>query len=148
MGLDEAWRILIPQGILVNFYPFIAQSHLFTQVASTEQMKAVTALEGMQVNDGYAFKNAVTLRGFELFTEEHITIKSYYTTLLKAMEKILTGRSVKYLSFDQSLNFPISKVIGRFITNQEKPTWFSLGKDENFSLICQIFVKKSHWTKN
>ncbi|PWI49028.1 hypothetical protein CEE45_03690 [Candidatus Heimdallarchaeota archaeon B3_Heim] len=147
-GLGEAWRVLIPRGILVNFYPYISQSQLFTETNTAEQMNAHPIFEGMGFDDGYAFKNAVILRGFELFTEEHITVKSFYHTKIKAMEKILTGRSVKYLRFDQRLNYPISKVIGRFITNQDKPTWFSFGKDENFTLICQIFIKKSHWTKN
>jgi hypothetical protein len=148
VGLDEACRVLIPQGILVNFYPYISQSQLFTNVNSAEQMKSHPIFKGMGLDDGYAFKNAVILRGFDLYTEEIITLKSFYWTKMEAMQKILTGRSVKYLKLDQLLKYPISKVIEMFITNQDKPTWFPFGIDDSFTLICQIFVKKSYITKN
>jgi hypothetical protein len=147
-GLDEAWRVLIPRGILVNYYPYISQSQLFTQVDSVEQMKSHPIFKSMGLDEGYAFKNAVILRGFELYTEEIITLKSLYCTKMEAMQKILTGRSIKYLKLDQLLKYPISKVIEMFITKQDKPAWFPFGIDESFTLICQIFVKKSHLTKN
>ena len=147
-GVDEAWRLLIPQGLLVNFYPYISQSHLFTQLESGEQLKTHPMFEDRGFDDGYAFKNALILRGFELVTEEHITIKSFYRTKRKALEKILTGRSQKYLKLDHHLKYPISNVIGNFITTQEKPTWFPFRKEEDFTLICQILVKQSPWTKN
>ncbi len=147
-GLDEARRVLIPTGILVNFYPYISQSYLFDQMNTSKQMTAHPVYESMGLDDGYAFKNAVVLRGFELLTEELITLKSFYKTQIKAMEKILSGRSEKYLKFDHLLNYPISKLVGMFITKQEKPTWFPYGKDDSFTLICQLFVKKSQWTKN
>ncbi|MFX0013451.1 MAG: hypothetical protein ACFFB2_01700 [Promethearchaeota archaeon] len=147
-GLDEAWRVLTPLGILVNFYPFISPSQLFTQINTAEQMIATPIFESMRFDEGYAFKNAVILRGFELFTEEHITVKSFYSTQITAMEEILTRRSVEYLGFDQCLNYSISKMIGLFVTTQKKPKWFPFRKDDYFTLICQIFVKRSCQTKN
>ncbi len=147
-GLDEVKRVLIPQGILVNFYPYLSQSFLFSETVPIDQLKPHPVLDGTELGEGFAFKNAVALRGFKPLIEEFITLKSHYPTIRETMEKILSGRSENYLRFDHVLNYPISKLIGSFIFNHEKPEWFPFGSNEFFTLICQIFVKNCQWTKN
>ncbi|MFW9779833.1 MAG: hypothetical protein ACFFE8_13340 [Candidatus Heimdallarchaeota archaeon] len=147
-GLDEAWRVLKPGGLLVNFYPFIVPVQLFAQTHSTVSVEVPPYTQGMGFDESYTFKNAVILRGFQVVIEEKITLNSFYRSEHQAMKEILPQRSIKYLGIDQCLNFGISKLIGKFVTNREKPEWFLLGKDDEFTLVCQIFMKKGHMARN
>ncbi|MFW9856686.1 MAG: hypothetical protein ACFFFG_16665 [Candidatus Thorarchaeota archaeon] len=147
-GLDEAWRVLRPGGLLVNFYPFVAPVQLFARIDSNISIEVPPYTQGMGFDESYTFKNAVVFRGFELIIEEKITLRSFYRSEHQAMKDILPERSIRYLGIDQFLNFCISKLVGKFVTNREKPEWFQLGKDDEFTLVCQIFMKKGYMARN
>ncbi|MFX0181726.1 MAG: methyltransferase domain-containing protein [Candidatus Hodarchaeota archaeon] len=144
-SLAEAWRVLTPKGILVNFCPSFSQPYSLNLGNTTKQTVTNSLHDNTWSDGGFALKNSTLIEGkFTLIAEEKFVLKTDYTTKEEALEDILKGRQEVYRILDHVLNYTISKLICAFITNEEKPSWFSIDTDQYFTMSCQLYMKIFH----
>lgn len=148
-SLAEAWRVLTPKGILINFCPSFSQPYSLNRGNTTKQTVTNSLHDNTWLDGSYALKNTTLIEGkFTLIAEEKFILTTYYTTKEEALEDILKGRQEVYMVLDHVLNYTISRLICAFITNEEKPSWFSIENDQYFTMFCQLYMKTIHLQNN
>ncbi|MFQ5980806.1 MAG: class I SAM-dependent methyltransferase, partial [Candidatus Heimdallarchaeota archaeon] len=90
-GLEEAWRVLVPEGVLINLQPSLHQPFIHNQgniaYLITRRPKALVDPDGEEwidrtYNARSAIKEATLIdQKFSFITEEAVALNEYYQTI-------------------------------------------------------------------
>lgn len=106
-ALHEAWRVLKPDGILINLQPSLEQPFLRGIVTYLITKKFDVLGYGTQEQEEHtearrALKYvALVERKFNLTAEEEFTVNTYYDTVEDALEDIITDKREAYSRLDR-----------------------------------------------
>ncbi|MEE9164615.1 MAG: class I SAM-dependent methyltransferase [Thermoplasmata archaeon] len=100
-SLHEAWRVLRPEGVLVNLQPSLYQPFdrgVVTYLITGEQRDLVMDEGSARVSDArFALERATLLEGrFDLMGEAEFEVRTYYETEEELLERLVLGREDAY----------------------------------------------------
>ncbi len=112
-ALDEAWRVLRRDGILVNLQPSLHQPFSNGRVSYLVQKKFGTSVDDERYRQArLALKYDALIEGkFKLSAEEEFTVKTYYDTADETLEDVTRDRREQYNKLDHATKEKVREII-------------------------------------
>lgn len=113
-ALHEAWRVLRPEGYLVNLQPSLYQPFdrgVVTYLISGQQRDLVLDEGSARVSDArFALEHETLLEGrFDLLGESEFEVRTYYETEEELLERLVLGREDAYEALSEAQKKEIQK---------------------------------------
>jgi ubiquinone/menaquinone biosynthesis C-methylase UbiE len=128
-ALEEAWRVLKPEGILVNLQPSLQQPFqgdgLFDSIdgdlaylVTNKPEDLVGPMKG-QRDSRKALKYVTLIQGmFDLIAEEEFTDNIYYDTVENALITLIKDRQEEYGKLDEAIKEEIQRRLSSLLTER------------------------------
>ncbi len=105
-SLREAWRVLRPEGYLVNLQPSLYQPFergVVTYLITGQQRDLVLDEGSARVSDArFALEHETLLEGkFDLLGEAEFEVRTYYETEEELLERLILGREEAYTALSE-----------------------------------------------
>ena len=126
-ALEEAWRVLKPEGTLINLQPSLQQPFLgggfFEHVAGdvayliTDKSEDLIGFKEGQRDAREAIKYVALIQGkFDLIAEEDFTDNIYYDTVENALNSLIENRKKEYSKLDENTKTEIHRKLCTLLT--------------------------------